>query len=419
MAWVEKRGKSFRTVWEQPGGAGRQSLTWPDEPHAVFAKSLVDTSGNTLSEAECYERVTGRPFPRTAAGPAKLLLREYAHIVVRRKRAAEEIDEGCMNTYLRQLDSVILPLIGHVPLDEVTADHVLEVINSLRGRGLRNSTITRYYSILFTVLQAATSDPKVRLPYNPAKMSGFKRGRPDADGGRRRPEEKAQEFDEFELILAHAKDDALLVIEFLLETGARISEACALQVGDLNFSQETVTIRRNFKSDQKTGRVTLGLTKTEDHRTLRITSELSTALRELCEGRDLTEFVFQSPRGKQLRYSNFYHRRWLPAVRAAGRCADHPPAPSEIISTCRCKGILKRVPDIHSIRHSYATWAIKGGRSAALVAADLGHKGTRMVNEIYAHLQNVDDVGRVEVVKIMRSRTGAGRRRRNQTEATV
>ena len=49
----------------------------------------------------------------------------------------------------------------------------------------------------------------------------------------------------------------------------------------------------------------------------------------------------------------------------------------------------------HTTRHTYASWAVMGGIPLPVVAAQLGHANTRMVEKHYGHL--ADDFVAVEV----------------------
>ncbi len=399
MAWVEKRKNGYRTVWEPGGGLPRRSLTWDTEPTAIYAKAIVDAQGNQITVPDLYLRVTGKPYPITVPASAGPSFQEWAAKVLARRLESGKIDKGCFNTYTRQLDSVVSPIFGHLPLADVTPDHITELIKHLRDeRGFQPATVTRYYSVVFMVLEAATDDPAIRLPFNPAKLTGFRRATSDAAGGRTRPEDKWQEVAEFEMIYRRALPDAQPLIRFLAETGARINEATALRVCDFEPDANVITIRRAWRSLQKGGRMELGAPKDNESRQLVISPDLSAVLRVLCGDRGPQDWVFRAPRGGPVVYTNFYNRRWLPAVRAASFCPEHPPASPKQVSPCRCSGVLHKRPNIHSIRHSYTTWMLDHGRTNWQVAKDLGHSTTAMVDRVYGHVQTRRDTSRATMI---------------------
>ena len=79
-------------------------------------------------------------------------------------------------------------------------------------------------------------------------------------------------------------------------------------------------------------------------------------------GADSDAYVFASPDGEPLEYSNFRHRRWLPACEAAG-----------------VKGL-----QFHDLRRANATGLVAEGVDLKTAQSRLGHSDPRLTLAIYA-----------------------------------
>lgn len=156
------------------------------------------------------------------------------------------------------------------------------------------------------------------------------------------------------LAAAAGKRDAGMMM--LLGTcGLRISEACALNVGDVDLRRRRLVVRE---------------AKDAEPREVPIPE---TVLRMLAlNNRDRTAPLFLSPKGKRVRVDNWRSRVFDPAKRVIGR------------------------PDItpHVLRHTAASLAIASGADVKAVQQMLGHSSAKMTLDTYAHLWDtgLDDV---------------------------
>jgi integrase len=76
-------------------------------------------------------------------------------------------------------------------------------------------------------------------------------------------------------------------------------------------------------------------------------------------------WVFPSPSGGALRRTNFGHRFWTPAIRAAG---------------------ISPAPTFHHLRHTAAALAIAEGAHPKAIRARLGHASITTTLNTYGHL---------------------------------
>jgi integrase len=134
-----------------------------------------------------------------------------------------------------------------------------------------------------------------------------------------------------------------------LETGCRYSELARLEVSDFDKTSGTVHIRKSKAARQR--RVVL-------------TSAGTSFFSDLCAGRQLHELMFVKADGARWTHGaqGFY-------VREANR-----------------RGAINPPVTFHTMRHTWASLAVMGGVPLTVVARNLGHSTTRMVETTYGHL---------------------------------
>jgi integrase len=150
--------------------------------------------------------------------------------------------------------------------------------------------------------------------------------------------------------LINASDaDFRRMVRGALETGARYGELCALLVSDFNVDSGTLAIRQS---------------KAGKPRHVVLTDDGAAFFRSITAGRAGSEFLFVKDNGDA----------WLPSHQAAPmheaneRARIDPPI------------------NFHGLRHTWASHAVMGGVPLIVVAKNLGHTDTRMVEKHYGHL---------------------------------
>jgi integrase len=134
-----------------------------------------------------------------------------------------------------------------------------------------------------------------------------------------------------------------------LQTGCRYGELIRLEVSDFNADAGTVTVRKS-----KTGKA----------RHVVLTDEGMTFFRSVTAGRAGADLMFRRTSG----------RAWAKTNQAR-----------PMREACARAGIVPRV-GIHQLRHSWASHAVMNGVPPMVVARNLGHADTRMVEKHYGHL---------------------------------
>lgn len=430
MASIEKHGPSYRVIWRYQGRKHR--TTWATEELALEAKAIVEGyRGNRTAEQVYIDMGVLDPD----AEPTAPTFRDWSATWL---KAKTRITPGTRAAYERQLITRIWPVLGDKPIDKVTPSQIGTLLNALRDPeddepGLTNSTVTRYYSLLHAVFEAAVDDGL--LSRNPVSKTDFQRDQVEHDDTGETTQVRLTPG-EYRLLRDAFEPGDRKLVELLAGTGARWSEATALSVAHIlppsASSAPKVRIWRAWKRDGRGGWY-LGTTKGRRRREIAIRHNLWLAIKPLVDGRPGDAFLLTAPNGGPVHYSNFLQRRWNPALDAAGRCTEHPP-PSRgeprpaggpvrarcrdyggtndrgkpcgalaaagwtrcrdhlgpepgAVSTCDCLGVLRRRPTPHDLRHTHAAWLFSDPRVAALaISRRLGHAQLSTTSEIYGDL---------------------------------
>lgn len=442
MATKEQRGASWRVYWRLGGvrGGAKQSTTWRTEPRADKAKKIAEAHGHAITSEEVYAAVLGKKYiPAVPLAEAPVLLPTLAEWAEVWLAARTRIGPRQRRTYRRQLDNRILPALGHLRLDEVDGTAVAKFLNSLLASGLERETVTRYYACLHAMLAFAVAEKKI--PDNPAKRTDWIRDLIAHDD----TGEEAHVYltrAEFDLVRNAADPRARPLIDCLADTGARFSEATALDVGDaeLGGRMPGVRVTKAWKTDED-GVWYRGSTKGRNRRFVPLPGRTTAVLAPLTKDRSPAALLFTAPKGGRVVHSNWTKRFWAPAVARAQRCVEHPPPgagrqveadqlagptcgnnggtgrrgkqampcgarvspgwdrcsahrdpPPLTVSTCDCPGRLHKAPTPHDLRHSHVAWLIAAGRPLYVISRRLGHRSTKVTETVYAGiLRQVDE----------------------------
>jgi integrase len=150
------------------------------------------------------------------------------------------------------------------------------------------------------------------------------------------------------MINASAPDFRRLV-RGALETGARYGELCALTVSDFNPDSGTVAIRQS---------------KSGKPRHIVLTDDGAEFFRSLTAGRPGSEFLFLKADGEA----------WRPSHQA------------DPMDQANINAKIDPPINFHGLRHTWASLAVMNGVPMLVVAKNLGHSDTRMVEKHYGHL---------------------------------
>jgi integrase len=209
------------------------------------------------------------------------------------------------------------------------------------ARRARRASVNRTWTILRGALNHAFREGKVESDLAWRKVKPFK----NVDAARLRYLTVAEAK---RLINASDPEFRPLVHAALL-TGARYGELCRLSVVDFNPDVATLAVRQS-KSGQA--------------RHIVLTDEGRAFFQQLTTGRAGDEIMLRKKNG-------------------AAWCEAHQRRPM-IDAVTRAK--IKPTISFHGLRHTWASHAVMNGVPLIIVARNLGHTDTRMVEKHYGHL---------------------------------
>lgn len=346
------------------------SVSWDDPAEAEQFDKLVLKVGAAKARDIC----------RIVASPAHALT--VTGWLTQHNDTITGIDAGTRTRYRAYLKNDIAPTLGDIPLTALTRDDIQRWVNRMDitdedGNRPSGKTIGNKHGYLAGALNAAIIAKKVKA--NPC--DGIKL--PPWD----REENVFLEHDEFQILFANVPEYWRPLVEFLVATGCRWSEATALRPGDVNRAAGTVRITRAWKTGA--GGYRLGVTKTKmSKRTVNVPKRVLDKL-------DYTgQWLFtNSGRGKgkfsdgiirddggPVRIHNFHPNVWKPALDRA------------VVAG------LTKTPRVHDLRHTCASWLIQAGRPLPAVQAQLGHESINTTISIYTHLDRSSGTGNADAI---------------------
>ncbi|MGB4108045.1 MAG: tyrosine-type recombinase/integrase [Alphaproteobacteria bacterium] len=263
------------------------------------------------------------------------------------------------------VDAFILPEFGKFRVEKLTTHHIREwhekrastparkskdkdgnqqyheADNSEEGLRKRKVTANRYLNIFKAILNKAYLDGKVASDDAWRRVKPFKK----VDSARI----GYFELDEIARLVNACPDDLRRLVSGALYTGCRYNELAKLTVRDFNTEVQQIYVRPS-----KNGKA----------RHITLTAEAAQFFTQACLGKDANDLIFARADGSAWGRS-YQQRPFTQAVRNAN--------------------ITKDV-NFHSLRHTHASQLAMAGVEMLIIARQLGHSDTRMVEKHYAHL---------------------------------
>jgi len=210
-------------------------------------------------------------------------------------------------------------------------------------RRRRRSTTNRTLTVLKAALNRAWRDGKLADDGTWRRVEPFE----EADAARVRYLTIA----ECKRLINAAEDEFRDLVRAALATGCRFGELAALQVRDFNPDSGTLHIRTS---------------KSGKGRHVVLHDEGIELFARLSAGRPASDLMLRKPDGERWGKSN----QARPMGDACKRARIDPQA------------------SFHALRHTYASHAVMAGAPLLVVARNLGHSDTRMVEKHYGHLSD-------------------------------
>jgi len=301
-------------------------------------------------------------LPAEDGGPytVRTCLEEYLGFLERERKSAKDARW--------RAEGLILPKLGGIACADLTPQVIRDWLNDavkaaprLRTRNgakqqhrnydktddeqlrKRRATANRTLTILKAALNLAWREHRVGSDDAWRRVQPFK----EADAARVR----YLSMDECRRLLNTTEGEFSDLVQAALVTGCRFGELAALQCHDFNPDVGTLHIRKS---------------KGGKDRHVVLHDEGIEFFRRLAAGRPGAELLLRKTNGDRWGKSS----QTRPMAEACERANIDPPA------------------NFHALRHTWASHAVMSGAPLMVVAKNLGHADTRMVEKHYGHLSN-------------------------------
>jgi integrase len=287
------------------------------------------------------------------------------------------LSKSTLYDYRAYLRNDIDEPLGDLPLTALSRDDIARWMQSLFAGGASGKTIANKHGFLSSALNAAVRAG--RITSNPA-------------AGQRLPNSERQEMvclskEDFGLLLGNITEYWRPLVEFLVASGCRWSEATALRPSDVSHAEQTVRIVRAWKRTYDRGGYELGPPKTKKSvRTINVPGAILEKL-------DYTnEWIFLNKAGRPVKGNGFHDRIWRPAVERTWPVVD---GNGDLITD---KSVRTLRPRIHDLRHTCASWLVLAGVPLPVVQQHLGHESINTTIGLYAHIDRKSMQTAAEVI---------------------
>jgi integrase len=363
MAWVERRGNTFRVRLRLPDGTVLTDSMHDHKPAAQLRAQEIDLE---LARDTFTDPRDGR-----------ISLAEWIDLWA----ATHHAGPATWAAYRSHLRLHILPHLGRLPLTAIRRQHVKALVLDLRQK-LAPRSAADVISVLSMVLHEAVEDR--RIPFNSCRGVRVTTGA--------RPERPHATTEQVAAIAARMRrpSDALLVVTAAY-TGMRWGELAGLHRDNVDLGpgsgQDTgqhsgpgggagsgrgsIFVHPDVGAlHEISGQLYLGPPKTPDSvRQIPLPPFLTDLLTQHLAGHH-HPMVFPGARGGYQRRGNFNRRAWTPAVTGNPRKGTPPILPGM---------------HFHDLRHTHKTWLIEDGIPEIVQARRLGHR-LGGVRGIYSHV---------------------------------
>jgi integrase len=186
------------------------------------------------------------------------------------------------------------------------------------------------------------------------------------------------QIDEAKRLINACDPEFRLLVQAALQTGCRYGELCRLRV-------------RDFKRD--IGKVEIRISKSGHPRHVILTAEGVAFFTQITAGRPPKEIMLRHNQGRAERVLERHRHRLEREGKAAGQARVDEGEWRQAEQTvpmreaCQRAGIDPPI-NFHALRHSWASLSLMGGTPMMVVAENLGHKDTQMVQKHYGHLSD-------------------------------
>ena len=275
-----------------------------------------------------------------------------------------DIKESTYQRYTLLIQKHILPYLGNIRINSLTAETLSEYIKNLmkKGRldrqgGLAEKTVNDVVSILKSALKLAARKYAVDINLFDVKAPTVRQKRVETLGD--------LECEVLTRRVLGNPDLSGAAYLLALNSGLRLGEICGLRWSDISFAERTLTVSRTvlrLKCGMRT-QLTVQTPKTESsERVVPLTAGFLTVLRKLRNDAPDEAYILTGRRAQPMEPRTLQYR-----FQAFLKASD-----------------LKR-HTFHALRHTFATRAIEKGIDAKTLSELLGHQNVKTTLQLYVH----------------------------------
>lgn len=359
---VKRNGQEY-TYWEARCTVGYDLGTGKQIQRSI--------SGKTQKEvAQKLKQIALEVDKGTYQAPSKLTVKDW--LTVWRQDYLGDVKPSTAYLYGRNIDQYIVPHLGAVKLEALTAPMIQRLYNTLLSpdkegvRSLSPKTIRNVHGVLHKALQQAVQVGYIRV--NPADACKP----PRVTKKEIQPLEDSQVTDFLKAIHDHPHE---CLYQITLFTGLREGEVLGLTWDCLDFEHGTLLVKQQLRREQKKGgQYYFSPPKNNKSRVL----ALAPSVLRLFKQQKLKQNSSRVKAGDTWTENNLIFSN------ATGGFLSY-----RTVYDC-FKRIMKKIgtPTVrfHDLRHSYAVAAIKSGDDIKTVQENLGHATAAFTLDVYGHV---------------------------------
>lgn len=279
--------------------------------------------------------------------------------------ATKKLDEGHLRNHIN-------PVLGEQKICSIAPMHIQSFIEDLVDKQLSVETIKRIYNIVKAIFNfAVVQDYIIKSPCRRINLPKAKK-----------QESAVLNHKELKHLVSCFDAEYQMMVLLAGILGLRYGEVAGLRIGDINFTQNELTVAGQLSRYEDRGSY-LSPPKTDSsYRVIPINNALTKSLKAHIEatGRtlfDKEEMLFITNAGNPVHYSNFRKRVWLPTVKTAG---------------------FEQLK-FHDLRKTATTIMISNNFDVKSVQKILGHSSATVTLDIYA--QSSEKVMRESLSRII------------------
>jgi integrase len=358
---MSRRANGDGSIWQRKDGRWCAGYYVPTPSGGRVRKYVYGASRDDV-RAKLTEIIRsvdqGVPVPVGKLSVADYLSDWLAEVAVHRVRPST------LAAYESNVRLHIVPRIGRRQLGKLNARHVRAMLDGMREDGAKPRLIQYVHATLRTALEHAVREELI--PRNVARLVQVTR--PE------RADREALSAEDAKKLLKASRDlrlYALYVVTLLL--GLRRSEALAVMWSDIDFDNETLTVRRTLHRTEA-GLAFLAPKTRRSRRTVPLPAMVVRALREhrAKQAKERararrpwpdTDLVFTTSAGTPIEPRNF--------TRMFGKLAENAGVP---------------VTRLHELRHSCVSLLLDLGVPPRVVMEIVGHSTLEMTMLVYGHV---------------------------------